>query len=129
MAYKWRASLVVALALFMAVLDNTIVKVALPQRQSSFQTDYQSVIWVITAYFLAQAAVIPITGYLSDRLGSKQVFLASVTFFTIGSALCALSPGIGWLIFFRVLQGLRPAARAPPPPPPSFPPPFPPPPR
>jgi DHA2 family multidrug resistance protein len=106
MAYRWRASLVVALALFMAVLDNTIVNVALPQMQSSFKTDYQSVIWVITAYFLAQAAVIPITGYLSDRLGSKQVFLASVTFFTIGSALCALSPSIGWLIFFRVLQGL-----------------------
>src|ERR1700736_2739270 len=115
MAYRWRASLVVALALFMAVLDNTIVNVAIPQMQSSFQTDYQSVIWVITAYFLAQAAVIPITGYLSDRLGSKQVFLASVTFFTIGSALCALSPSIGWLIFFRVLQGLRGGALFPPP--------------
>jgi len=114
--YKWRAALVVALGLFMAILDNTIVNVALPQMLKAFHTDLATIEWVITGYFLAQAAVIPITGYLSDRLGSKLVFGSALTLFTIGSALCAFTPqiqpylpfapGEQLLIAFRVLQGI-----------------------
>lgn len=106
LTYKWQAAIVVALGMFMAVLDNTIVNVALPRMQSAFHTDWQSVVWVASAYFLSSAAVIPVTGYLSDRLGSKRVWMASLAFFTGASALCALASTVGWLITFRVIQGI-----------------------
>jgi DHA2 family multidrug resistance protein len=104
--YKWRAALVVALGLFMAILDTTIVSVALPQMQAYFHTDRDTITWVATAYFLAQSAIIPVTGYVSDRLGSKTVFLSALALFTLGSGLCAIAPSEGWLIGLRVLQGV-----------------------
>src|SRR5438876_367377 len=104
--YRWRVAAVVALGLFMAILDNTIVSVTLPQMQKAFHTDFETITWVASAYFLAQAAVIPIVGYLSDRIGSKLVFLTALTMFTIGSALCAFAPTKEALIAFRVFQGI-----------------------
>ena len=106
LAYKWQAAIVVVIGMFMGVLDNTIVNVALPRMQHAFNTDWQSVVWVASAYFLSSAAVIPITGYLGDRLGSKKVWIASLAFFTAASALCASAPTVGWLITFRVIQGI-----------------------
>ncbi len=113
--YKYAVALTAALGLFMAVLDNTIVNVALIPMANAFKTDLNSVQWVITGYFLAQAAVIPAAGYLSSRLGIKQVFIACLALFTLGSLFCGLSdliqdssghPYIGLLIFFRVIQGI-----------------------
>ncbi len=113
--YKYAVALTAALGLFMAVLDNTIVNVALIPMANAFHTDINAVQWVITAYFLAQAAVIPAAGYLSTRLGVKRVFIACLALFTLGSLLCGLSdivrdsndnPYIGLLIFFRVVQGI-----------------------
>src|SRR5579885_2942544 len=104
--YKWQAAIVTALGLFMAVLDNTIVSVALPQMQTAFNTNLDTITWVISGYFLAQAAVIPIIGYLSDRAGTKLVFLIALALFTIGSGLCAIAPTDTWLIVFRILQGI-----------------------
>lgn len=104
--YKWRAAIVVAIGLFMAVLDNTIVSVALPQMQAYYHTDRDTITWVATAYFLAQAAVIPVTGYLADRLGSKTVFLGALAIFTLGSGLCVIAPNEQLLIAFRVFQGI-----------------------
>jgi MFS family permease len=105
-AYKWQAALVVALGVFMPVLDSTVVAVALPQMQSYFHTDRATISWVATSYFLAQAAVIPIIGYLSDRIGAKSVFLGALALFTLGSGLCAIAPNEQLLIAFRVLQGI-----------------------
>jgi EmrB/QacA subfamily drug resistance transporter len=105
-AYRWRIAAVVALGLFMAILDNTIVSVTLPQMQKAFHTDFETITWVASAYFLAQAAVIPIVGYLSDRIGSKLVFLTALTLFTVGSVLCAFAPTKEALIIFRVFQGI-----------------------
>src|SRR6266581_1896419 len=104
--YRWRVAAVVALGLFMAILDNTIVSVTLPQMQKAFHTDFETITWVASAYFLAQAAVIPMVGYLSDRIGSKLMFLAALALFTTGSALCALAPTKEALIAFRVFQGI-----------------------
>src|SRR5215469_1137859 len=104
--YRWRVAAVVALGLFMAILDNTIVSVTLPQMQKAFHTDFETITWVASAYFLAQAAVIPIVGYLSDRIGSKLMFLVALAVFTTGSALCALAPTQEALIAFRVFQGI-----------------------
>lgn len=106
LAYKWQAAIVVAIGLFMAVLDNTIVSVALPQMAHAFNTSYDTITWVVTAYFLAQAAVIPLAGFLSDRLGSKVVFLGALALFTAGSLACALAPSKELLITFRVIQGI-----------------------
>ena len=106
MAYRWRAAILTAVGLFMAVLDNTIVNVALPQMRVYFHTDLTTIQWVSTAYFLAQAAIIPIVGYLSDRLGSKVVFLGALAIFTIGSGLCFVAFNEGSLIAFRVFQGI-----------------------
>jgi EmrB/QacA subfamily drug resistance transporter len=104
--YKWLAALVVCLGMIMAILDTTIVSVTLPQIQKAFSTDFGTITWVATAYFLAQAAVIPIVGYLSDHIGTKTVFLTSLVVFTIASGLCALAPTKELLIIFRALQGI-----------------------
>jgi EmrB/QacA subfamily drug resistance transporter len=114
--YKWQAAIVTAIGLFMAILDNTIVNVALPQMRAAFGVDQNTIIWVITAYFLAQAAVIPVTGYVSDLVGTKLVFMSALAVFILGSALCAFTPqlaqvfpalhGEQLLILFRVIQGI-----------------------
>lgn len=106
LTYRWQATLVIALGLLMAILDSTIVSVVLPQMATAFHTDYSTITWVGTGYFLANAAVIPIVGYLSDRVGSKIIFLVSLSLFTLGSALCAFAPDERWLIVFRVFQGI-----------------------
>ena len=77
-AYRWRVAAVVVVGLFMAILDTTIVSVTLPQMQKAFHTDFETITWVASAYFLAQAAVIPIVGYLSDRVGTKLIDLAAL---------------------------------------------------
>jgi len=105
-AYRWRVAAVVAIGLFMAILDTTIVSVTLPQMQKAFHTDFETITWVVSAYFLAQAAVIPTAGYLSDRVGSKLIFLTALILFTAGSALCAFAPTKEALIAFRVFQGI-----------------------
>jgi EmrB/QacA subfamily drug resistance transporter len=103
---KWWVTAVVVLGMFMAILDNSIVSVTLPQIQNAFHTDFQTVTWIATIYLLVQAAMIPIVGYLSDRLGSRRVFLTALTLFTVGSLLCALAPTKEALIAFRALQAI-----------------------
>lgn len=105
-ARKWWITAAVVPGIFMAILDNSVVSVTLPQIQNAFHTDLQTVTWVATIYLLVQAAMIPIVGYLSDRLGTKWVFLTALTLFTVGSLLCALSPTKEALIAFRTLQAV-----------------------
>jgi EmrB/QacA subfamily drug resistance transporter len=104
--YRWQATLVIALGLLMAILDSTIVSVVLPQIAAAFHTTEQTITWVATGYFLANAAIIPVVGYISDRIGAKTVFLIALALFTVGSALCAFAPNEQALIAFRVLQGI-----------------------
>src|SRR5919202_6080603 len=96
----------IVLGTFMAILDNTVVNVALPTLERFFKVDLHQIQWVVTGYMLAQAAVIPLSGWLSDRLGAKRLYLISLSLFALGSALCALAPSNTMLIAFRVLQGL-----------------------
>lgn len=106
LSYRWQATLVIALGLLMAILDSTIVSVVLPQIAVAFHTDFQTITWVGTGYFLANAAVVPVIGYLSDRIGTKTVFLFALGVFTLGSGLCVIAPNEQWLITFRLLQGV-----------------------
>src|SRR5687768_11119209 len=96
----------IVLGTFMAILDNTVVNVALPTLGRVFQTDLRLLQWVITGYMLAQAAVIPLAGWFSDRFGAKRIYITALVLFTLGSALCAAAPSAGALVLFRVLQGL-----------------------
>src|SRR4051794_18024594 len=101
-AIAWTASL----GMFMSALDLTVVNVALTAIANSFKTDLGGVQWVITAYFLSQAAVIPLAGYLGQRFGLKRLFILSQFLFVLGSTLCGLSQDLVFLIIARVIQGL-----------------------
>src|SRR5436309_15639237 len=87
---------------FMAILDNTVVNVALPTLVRVFKTDLHVIQWVVTGYMLAQAAVIPLAGWLSDRFGAKRLYVISIVLFTLGSALCAVAQTGPMLVAFRV---------------------------
>ncbi len=91
---------------FMAILDTTVVNVALPHLGRVFAADLTLLQWVITGYTLAQAGVVPLAGWLSDRAGAKRVYLTALVLFTLGSALCALAPTGESLVAFRALQGM-----------------------
>ena len=97
---------VVVLGAIMSILDVTVVSVALPTFQAEFQATYATVAWTMTAYTLALAAVIPITGWAADRFGTKRLYLTSLVLFVAGSVLCSMAWDIGPLIAFRALQGL-----------------------
>jgi EmrB/QacA subfamily drug resistance transporter len=102
---------VVVLGAIMSILDITVVNVALPTFQQEFATDgqplpYSTVAWTVTAYTLALATVIPLTGWAADRFGTKRLYMLALFLFTAGSVLCASASTIEMLIGFRVLQGL-----------------------
>ena len=105
-----RSTLVVAgvatLGLVMAVLDTTIVNVALAALSRDMDAPLSTIQWVSTGYLLSLATVIPLSGWITERFGSKRTWIASIGMFAIGSALCALATSAGELIAFRVLQGL-----------------------
>jgi EmrB/QacA subfamily drug resistance transporter len=97
---------VVVLGAIMSILDITVVSVALPTFQDAFDATYATVAWTMTAYTLALATVIPLTGWAADRFGTKRLYLAALFLFTAGSVLCAMATSIEMLIAFRVVQGL-----------------------
>ncbi|CAM3308798.1 DHA2 family efflux MFS transporter permease subunit [Paenibacillus lupini] len=96
----------IILGCFMVILDTTAMNVALSKLVEDFHTQLPTLQWTVTGYMLAQAAVIPLAGWLSDRFGAKTIFLTSVVLFTLGSLLCALPNDPQMLIMFRVIQGL-----------------------
>jgi EmrB/QacA subfamily drug resistance transporter len=96
---------VVVLGVIMSVLDTTIVNVALDTLSRDLHSPLSTIQWVSTGYLLSLAMVIPLAGWLSERFGSKRVWMVSVALFGLGSALCGLAWSAGALIFFRILQG------------------------
>jgi EmrB/QacA subfamily drug resistance transporter len=92
-------------ALFMIMLDNTVVNVALPSIQKDLKTTPENLEWTINAYFLSFAALILLGGKLGDRFGRKRIFMVGLALFTLFSALCALAGSDTQLIVFRCLQG------------------------
>ncbi len=104
--YKWFVLGNVMIGTFMAVLDSTIVNVSLPKIMSSFGVGLSTIQWVITAYMLSMAAMLPTSGWLADKFGYKKVYFWGLFLFTLGSLLCGLSNDETTLIFARILQGL-----------------------
>jgi EmrB/QacA subfamily drug resistance transporter len=98
-------AVVVVLGVIMSILDTTIVNVALDALSRDLHSPLSTIQWVSTGYLLSLAMVIPLAGWLSERFGSKRVWMVSVAVFAAGSALCGIAWSAGSLIFFRVLQG------------------------
>src|SRR5262245_21956008 len=94
------------LGTFMQVLDTTIANVALPHMQASLRATPETITWVLTSYIVASAIAIPITGWLADRVGAKQLFLIATCAFTIASALCAVATSLPEMVLFRIIQGI-----------------------
>lgn len=103
-AYKWVVAVVYVSALFLDILDTTIVNVAIPTLGRELRTDNAE--WVVLGYTLSLAVFIPTSGWLGDRFGTKRTFLFALSAFTAGSALCGMAQTINQLIAFRVLQGV-----------------------
>lgn len=102
----WVIAGVVMLATFMEVLDTSVANVALPHIAGSLASTPDESTWVLTAYLVANAIVLPLSGWFSTLFGRKRFYMTCVLLFTISSALCGLAPSLGALILFRILQGL-----------------------
>jgi EmrB/QacA subfamily drug resistance transporter len=110
MQYKWIVATVVILGVFMSILDQTIVNIAIPRLQTAFGADIHSVQWVLTAYILTQGVVTPTAAYFSDTFGIKRFYIFCLAAFIISSALCGIAWSLPVLILFRILQGAGGAA-------------------
>ncbi|MGH9056831.1 MAG: MDR family MFS transporter [Acidimicrobiales bacterium] len=105
MNQKIAVSVVYVAALFMNIMDSTIVNVALPTLGREFHVRPDSVDTVAIGYLVSLAVFIPVSGWLGDRLGGRRVLLAAIVVFTGASALCGIATSLGELVFFRVVQG------------------------
>jgi EmrB/QacA subfamily drug resistance transporter len=94
------------LSLLIVGLDNTILNVALPSMQADFDASVSGLQWTIDAYLLVLASLLLLSGSTADRIGRKRIFQAGLVLFTVGSLLCSIAPGLGWLIAFRMVQAV-----------------------
>src|SRR5258708_28558545 len=101
----WAIAMTVTLATFMEVLDTSIANVALPHIAGALSASVDESTWVLTSYLVSNAIVLPMSAWLSPRIGRKRFYMSCVAVFTISSFLCGIAPSLGMLIFFRVLQG------------------------
>jgi len=113
----WLIAVVVALAAFMEVLDTSIANVALPYMAGNLGASNDQSTWVLTSYLVSNAIILPISGWIAGAIGRKRFFMACLGVFTVSSLLCGIAPNLGFLLFFRVLQGvggggLQPMAQA-----------------
>jgi MFS transporter, DHA2 family, multidrug resistance protein len=106
-------TLSIMLATIMQTLDSTIANVALPHMQGTLSASQDQIAWVLTAYIVAAAIATPLTGWLCDRFGQKRIFLASISGFTVASAMCGMSNSLSQIVVARLLQGVFGAALVP----------------
>lgn len=102
----WGAAIFLGLSNFMVVVDTTVTNVSVPHIAGSLAVAPAQGTWVITSYAVAEAIVVPLTGWLVQRFGGLKVFLTAMAGFGTFSVACALAPSFGWLVAFRVFQGL-----------------------
>ena len=101
----WLIAIAVMSSTFMEVLDTTVVNVSLPHIAGSLSASNDEATWTLTSYLVANAIILPMTGWLAGRFGRKRLLMTSVTGFTIASFLCGLAPNLPFLIACRVIQG------------------------
>jgi MFS transporter, DHA2 family, multidrug resistance protein len=101
----WVIAVVVMLATFMEVLDTSVANVSLPHIAGNLSAGVDESTWVLTSYLVANAIVLPLSGWFSSLFGRKRFYMFCVGLFTVSSFLCGLAPNLGLLVLFRVLQG------------------------
>ena len=101
----WLVAMAVVVPTFMEVLDTSVANVALPHMQTSLGATFDTVTWVLTSFIIASAVATPITGWLADRVGSRNLFLIAVSGFMITSMLCGIATSMPMLVVGRLLQG------------------------
>ncbi|SJZ83410.1 MFS transporter, DHA2 family, multidrug resistance protein [Enhydrobacter aerosaccus] len=102
----WTIIAVISIATFMVVLDTSIANVALAHIAGGMAASYDEATWVITSFLVANAIVVPVSGWLADVLGRKRYYMISVALFTAASLLCGMAPNLAFLVIARVLQGI-----------------------
>src|SRR5499426_3970503 len=101
----WIVAIAVMFATFMEVLDTTVVNVSLPHIAGNLSATIDESTWVLTSYLVANAIILPMTGWLARTFGRKRLLMASVSGFTLSSLLCGLAPNLPLLVTFRLIQG------------------------
>jgi DHA2 family multidrug resistance protein len=102
----WLVAVAVMFATFMEVLDTTVVNVSLPHIASSMSATTEEATWALTSYLVANAIVLPMTGWLASTFGRKRLLMLSTAGFTLSSFLCGAAPNLASLVVFRVIQGM-----------------------
>ncbi|NNM66373.1 MAG: DHA2 family efflux MFS transporter permease subunit, partial [Spirochaetales bacterium] len=103
-SYRWWVLGNVLISTFMAVIESTVVNTAIPKMQAAFGTSLDIIEWVLTAFNLTFAVILPLSGWLADKIGYKRIFFLALALFTTGSFLCSLAWNETILIVFRVIQ-------------------------
>ncbi|MGH9413915.1 MAG: DHA2 family efflux MFS transporter permease subunit [Terriglobales bacterium] len=101
----WIIAIAVMLSTFLEVLDTSVVNVSLPYIAGSLSATIDEATWVLTSYLVANAIILPITGWLANQFGRKRLLIIAVSGFTISSILCGIAPNLPLLVLFRCLQG------------------------
>jgi len=104
--YKWWVAITVMLNAFIVIMNNATLNLALPPIMTTFGLNIDQVQWIITAYMIASAVMVPTVGWLGSAMGNRNLFLAGLLVFTSSSCLCGLAWSGNSLIFFRIIQGL-----------------------
>ena len=104
--FKGLLTVSIMLATIMQVLDTTIANVALPSMRGSLGASQDQITWVLTSYIVASAIITPVTGWLSERFGLRQIFILSAAGFVLSSMACGMASSLNEMVAFRVLQGL-----------------------
>lgn len=106
LAYKWRVLICAVFGIFMIILDTTVVNIAFRTLQDEFGASVNDSQWIISIYVLALGITVPVSGYLGDRFGIKNVFVGGLALFVLGSFLCGIAPSLPILILARAIQGI-----------------------
>lgn len=102
---KWLITVTVMLPTIMEIVDTSVANVALPHMQGSLNAGTDEITWVLTSYLVANAVVLPMTGWLARLFGRKRFLITCIVIFTISSFLCGAAPNLATLIIFRIIQG------------------------
>jgi EmrB/QacA subfamily drug resistance transporter len=102
----WTILGVIIIGTFITILNSSLINIALPKMMTVFGVSLESIQWVVTAYTIALGAVIPLSGYLSDLVGAKKLYIGALIVFTLGSLLCGMAWSNASMIAFRIIQGI-----------------------
>ena len=103
---NWAILVVIVIGTFMAILDSSIVNVALPKMMTIFSASADDIQWILTAYMLTLGVIMPISGYLGDTFGYKKTYVVALSLFIIGSIFCGMSWSVNSMIVARIIQAL-----------------------